>query len=273
MQFRASRSCKRLNDRYRPVGEEWEEPVGLSEEGRDAMDGVVVLDAPGSATAADGDATAVWISSGVVPCPEGGKEDRCHSYVIEASGYDPDGLPEPEVEAPAEGEVGEEIEISTPSEGLYSPEIEFGDGEKVTGTEAVHVYDQPGTYMVRATGAEELGYFGAGEHTLKIVGEGEAGGEPEPEPEGDPGSGGGAGSGTPRADSPAQPPLAGPPAGPSQACLEAQAGRDAAVAGLRKAEAKLAQAEGAKARKRLAAAKRKRQAGVRRARAHFAASC
>lgn len=258
---------------YRPKGEEWEEPVQLSEEGRDGTNPVIVLDAPGSATAADGDATAVWVSADPVECPGGEKMEPCNTYVVQAAGYDPDGLPEPEIEAPEEGEVGEEIEISTPTEGLFSPEIDFGDGEKAAGTEAVHVYDEPGTYLVKAAGAEELGYFGVGEHTLKIVGEGEGEPEEEAEPEGDPGTGGGTGGGTTQGDPSPQARPAGPPAGASQACLEAQAIRDAAVARLRKAEAKLSRAEGSKARQRLVAAKRKRQAGVRRARARFAGAC
>jgi len=258
---------------YRPKGEEWEEPVRLSEEGRDGMDPVLVLDAPGSATAADGDATAVWISTDPVECPGGEKMEPCNTYVVQAAGYDPDGLPEPEVEAPEEGEVGEEIEISTPTEGLFSPEIDFGDGEKAAGTEATHVYDEPGTYLVKAAGAEELGYFGVGEHTLKIVGEGDGEPDPEgePEPETKPGDGGG--TDATKGDPPAQPPLIGPPAGPSQACLEAQAARDAAMNRLRKAAAKLSRAEGPEARRRLLTAKRKRQTGARRARARFAAAC
>ena len=47
---------------YSRPGEEWEPAVDLSEEGKQGMDAVVVLDAPGDETAADGDATAVWVS-------------------------------------------------------------------------------------------------------------------------------------------------------------------------------------------------------------------
>lgn len=247
----------------RPKGEEWEEPVQLSEEGRDGMGAVLVLDAPGSATAADGDATAVWVSTDPIPCPGGEKLEPCSSYVVQAAGYDPDGLPEVEVEAPEEGAVGEEVEVSTPTENLLSPQIDFGDGAKVAGTAAVHVYDEPGTYLVKAAGAEELGYFGVAQQTITIVGEGE--GEPEPEP--------GDGSGNKLEVAP--PPVAVPPvpSGPSQACLTAKSARRAAAARLRRVRGKLESTGSPKTRRRLVAAMHRRQAALRAARSRVAATC
>jgi len=258
---------------YRPAGEEWEEPVHLSEEGKDGMDAAVVLDAPGAATAADGDTTAIWISADETPCPEEGfsEEPPCHTYVVQAAGYDPDGLPEVEVEAPAEGEVGEPIEVSTPTEGLCSPKIEFGDGTEVAGTEATHVYDEPGTYLVKAAGAEELGYIGFAQRTITILGEGE--GEPDPDPKPGDGGGGGQEGQTKVVDPPALPVTPGVPPGPTQACLAAGAARDAAVARVRKLRAKLKAAADTTARRRLNAAMHKRQAALRRARAKVASAC
>lgn len=90
----------------------------------------MVLDAPGSSTAADGNATAVWISETAVPCDEE-EPGGCWSDVVQAAGYDPEGLPEVELEIPAEGTAGEPVEISTPTEGLFAPLLEFGDGERL----------------------------------------------------------------------------------------------------------------------------------------------
>lgn len=258
---------------YKPAGEEWEEPVDLSEEGKQGMDAVVVLDAPGSAEVADGDATAVWVSASPVECAGEKEEGPCHSYVVQAAGYDPDGLPEVEVEAPEEGTVGEEIEVSTPTEDLYSPQIDFGDGSKVADVEGTHVYDEPGEYVIEAAGAEELGYFGFAQRTITILGEGEE--EPETDPDPDPESGSGGESaqgGTKISDSP---PAAGPlPApAPSQACLAAKAARDAAAARLRRTRAKLETTVNEKALRRLLRVVDKRKAALRRARARIATAC
>ena len=162
---------------YKPAGEEWEPAVDLSEEGKQGSDAVVVLDAAGDATAADGDATAIWESAEPVSCPEGDKPP-CWSYAVQAAGFDPGGIPEVTVEAPTEGTTGEPLEVSTPTENLYSPVIEFGDGESVDGTEATHTYEDPGEYKVVAGGAEELGYRGTATRTITIRGPGE---EPGPE--------------------------------------------------------------------------------------------
>ena len=157
---------------YKPAGEEWEASVDLSEEGKQAMDPVVVLDAPGDSTAADGNATAVWISDTVAFCGEIG--EKCSTSVVQAAGYDPEGLPEVELEVPVEGTVGEPVEISTPTEELFAPLLEFGDGESVADTAASHVYEAPGKYDVVLGGAEVLGYRASAQRTITIA---PAGGE------------------------------------------------------------------------------------------------
>ncbi len=253
----------------RPAGEEWEPAVDLSAEGKQAMDAHIVLDAPGTATTADGDATAIWTSGSEVAC-ESGKEEPCFSYVVQAAGYDPDGLPAVELEAPLEAEVGEEVEVSTLTAGLYSPTIDFGDGEEVAGLTAAHVFDAPGEYALTATGAEELGYRASGQRTIKVV-EGEIGAPGLP---GGPGSGG-----TPTADGggsssgSASPPVQGPPPSGEDACATAQAARADAVTALKRAQRKLAGAAGTRAHHRLAAAKRKRGAALQRAQARLDAAC
>ncbi|HEX3042060.1 MAG TPA: hypothetical protein VHP56_08250 [Solirubrobacterales bacterium] len=267
---------------YRPAGGEWEEPIDLSEEGKQGMDAVVVLDAPGSAEVADGDATAVWISAAPIECPSEKEEGPCHSYVVQAAGYDPDGLPEIEIEAPAEGKVDEQIKVSTPTEGLFSPQIEFGDGAEVAAIGASHVYDEPGTYLLKVAGAEELGYRSVTAQSITIREKPmEPGGgkekpkpKPDPEPEAEPGDGGSAqGGGTKAADPPAPPVTTSPPPGPSQGCLTAMAARDAAAARLRRVRSKLELAANTQAKRRLVTAMHKRQAALRRARARASAAC
>lgn len=256
---------------YRPAGEEWEAPVDLSEEGKQAMDAHIVLDAPGSSTVADGDATAIWTSGEEVAC-ESEKEAPCHSYVVQAAGYDPDGLPAVELEAPLEATVGEEVEVSTPTAGLYSPTIDFGDGEEVAGTTAAHVYDAPGEYQLTAAGAEELGYRVSAQRTIKVLPGGPGEGPGSEEEEGSPGDKGGTesgGGGSSGIGPPAQAPL--PPS--EDACAAAQAGRAKAVAALKRARLKLAHAPGSKAHRRLAAAKRHRVAALQRAETRLAAAC
>jgi hypothetical protein len=154
---------------YRPADGEWEGAVEISEAGTDNYDPAVVLDAPGDATAADGDATAVWLTEGRHACPEslGPKED-CREVAVEAAGYDPEGIPTVEVEAPEEAEVGEPVEIEIPTEGLYSPKIEFGDGGKAASAAAIHTYTEPGEYKVSVSGAEELGYAASAQRTITV---------------------------------------------------------------------------------------------------------
>lgn len=257
---------------YRPAGEEWEPAVDLSEEGKQGMDAVVVLDAPGDSTAADGNATAVWVSETPASCGDG-KGGSCPSSVVQAAGYDPEGLPEVELEVPAEGTVGEPVEISTPTEELFAPMLEFGDGERVADTEASHVYEEPGKYDVVLAGAEVLGYRASAQRTIAIEPAGdEIEGKPESESKLEPS--------TPGSNDSQAPALSGPnpttpSAGqqpPSAKCLAAVASRDAALRGLRIVALKLSHADGQGTR-RLAAARRAKADVLRRARRRVAAVC
>ncbi|HWA52742.1 MAG TPA: PKD domain-containing protein [Solirubrobacterales bacterium] len=250
---------------YRPAGGEWEPAVDLSEEGKQSYGSVVVLDAPGSSTAADGNATAVWISETPALC-EGGKpglEENCPTSVVQAAGYDPEGLPEVELEIPAEGTAGEPVEISTPTEGLFAPLLEFGDGESVADTEATHVYEDPGKYEVTLGGAEVLGYRASVRETITIAPAGTGGGG-DGEKEAKPGEEGKA---------TAEPPPGNSGPSPSATCLAAEATRDAALHRLRVLGGRLARAKGTPTARRLAAAKRKQAARLAGARQRAAAAC
>ena len=252
---------------YKPAGEEWEPAVDLSQEGKQGMDAVIVLDAPGNESAADGDATAVWVSAESVNCPEGAAPP-CYAYEVQAAGYDPDGIPEVTVEAPAEGTTGEPVEVSTPTEDLYSPEIEFGDGESVAGTAGTHCYDEPGEYEVVAAGAEELGYRGTATRTITIRDSGE--GPPDEEE-----STGGSGEGDDHRDGPPAPamtsatPSTSSQPSPASACESARAARRDAALGLRQAKRRLKRAPSPR-RSRMAAAK---ATTLRRASARVASVC
>jgi hypothetical protein len=255
---------------YKPAGEEWEASVDLSEENKRGVDPVVVLDAPGDSTAADGNATAVWISDAVASCGEIGKS--CSNSVVQAAGYDPEGLPEVELEIPVEGTVGEPVEISTPTEELFAPLLEFGDGESVADTEASHVYEEPGEYEVTLGGAEVLGYRASAQRTITIAATGPEG-EPEPEakpelPQPDAG-----GTQTPPAAGSAGD--LGPTAPPvSPQCLAASGARDAAHRRLVALGSAWRHAAGGTPKAaRLLAAKRAQAAALRRARHRVAASC
>lgn len=234
---------------YRPAGEGWEPAVDLSEEGKQGMDAVVVLDAPGDATAADGDATAVWVSEEGVSCS--GKESNCHSDVVQAAGYDPDGPPAVDLEVPETGTAGEPVEISTPTEEVFAPLIEFGDGESVADTEASHVYEEPGEYEIKFGGAEELGYRASTQRTITILPAEEPPSEPEPKGE------------SPRPGSPDQ----------STQCAAAKAARDASRRRVRLIGARLRRTHHAAESRRLAAAKRRQLAALRRARLRVADAC
>jgi hypothetical protein len=248
---------------YRPAGEAWEPAVDLSEEGKQGMDAVVVLDAPGDATAADGDATAVWVSASC-----SGKEPSCESDTVQAAGYDPNGPPAVELEVPVTGTVGEPVEISTPSEEVFAPLIEFGDGESVADTEASHVYEEPGEYEVKFGGAEVLGYRASTQRTITIL----LGDEPPAEPEGESPE---PGTPDPKETSPA-PSSPGPPAADPNAstqCVAAEAARDAALRRLRLIGAKSSRAQDANQARRLAAAKHKQTTALRKARRRVADAC
>jgi hypothetical protein len=235
---------------YRPAGGGWEAATDLSEEGRAGMDPVVVLDAPGDETLADGDATAVWISADQVVCGE--QEPPCYAYTIQAAGYDPLGAPTVEVEAPETATAGEEIEISTPTEGLWAPRIDFGDGETAPKTAAVHTYEKPGEYEVTFSGSEVLGYRSSVTRTITV----EPGpwavieqGSIEPKPV----------QVTPDTVVPNAwvPP---PSQAPSTECVAARAIRDQASDRLKRTRAASKTARGPVARQRRAARIRRRQA-------------
>jgi len=254
---------------YRPVGEGWEAAVDLSEEGKQGVDAVVVLDAPGDATTADGHATAVWVSEEEVPCA--GEKSSCHSDIVQAAGYDPNGPPEVELEVPPTGTAGEPVEISTPTEGLFSPLIEFGDGESVADTEASHEYEEPGEYEVTFGGAEVLGYRASTQRTIAILPAGPES-EAEPEPKVDsskPGPTDSKGTSTPpaSADPPSSVPL------PSPRCAAAEAALNSALHHLRLVNVKLGRVNGATEARRLAGAKRRQVAALRRARQRAADAC
>lgn len=253
---------------YRPAGEGWEPAVDLSEEGKQGVDAVVVLDAPGGATAADGDATAVWVSEEEVPCS--GEEGPCYSHTVQAAGYDPDGLPVVQIEAPAFATVGEPVEISTPTERLFSPLLEFGDGKSVTETQASHSYEEPGEYQVTLGAAEVLGYRSSAQRTITIL-PAEPSTESEPEPSTEPESNhsgpgatgakeGGASTVTSANDNPAVVATV-----PSTECVSAKADRNSALRRLRLTGAKLSRARGAGRVRRLASTKRSQIAALHRA--------
>jgi hypothetical protein len=259
---------------YKPAGEEWEPTVDLSEEGAQGMDAVIVLDAPGDAIAADGHATAVWVSEENQPCE--GKEGTCPSDTVQAAGYDPEGAPVVDMEAPATGTVGEPVEVSTPTEDLFAPLIEFGDGESVADTQASHEYDEAGEYQVKVGGAEVLGYRSSAQRTIKILPAGspqDPGGET---PGSDPGSEapGPGGTGT-QATSAAPPPAGSAAIDPrlSTRCAAARASRAEALRRFRRAAVKLSRAGSANETRRLAAARRRQAAALARARERVATAC
>jgi hypothetical protein len=142
---------------YRPAGEGWQSPTSLSEEAHDAMDPVVVLDAPGEVTTADGDATAVWIEEVKGGCKPLEECVGAGSDSVQASGYDAIEAPSG-IEAPATGEAGVPVAISASSLDAWSPVISFGDGGEAAATSAVHTYSTPGEYTVSFTDDEVLGY-------------------------------------------------------------------------------------------------------------------
>ncbi len=151
---------------YRPAGGGWQEPKSLSEEGKDSTDAVVVLDAAGSSTTADGDATAVWTSSEggckeIMGCKEPPTEQ------VQAAGYD-SLEPSEELEAPAIGAVGAPVTFSAPSVDVWSPVLSFGDGSEDAGTTATHTYGAPGEYTVTFSSTEVLGYRSSTQRRIVI---------------------------------------------------------------------------------------------------------
>ena len=247
---------------YRPAGGDWEEPVDLSEDGKGGTDSVVVLDAPGLKDAADGYATAVWVGAGGA-CA--GEKGTCTGSVVEASGYDPGGLPEVELEAPDSAVVGEPVEVSAGTDSLLAPRIDFGDGSSVAATDATHVYDTPGEYSVSAGGAELLGYRASAQSQIVIRSADES--EPPKEGSEPPPSGGS----HPEIPMPAAQPAAGTE--PSPACLSARAANEAALLRLRRLRVRVSRAAGRSRGKRLTVAKRHQLEILNHSRAEIASAC
>jgi hypothetical protein len=226
---RATGSEDLIEASYRPAEGEWEEAAQLSESGKESFDPVVVLDAPGDETLADGDATAAWVSEGALDC-EGpkGKPEPCGGGTVQAAGYDPEGL-EAGLQLPPTAEVGEPVSMSVAT-GIFGPSIEFGDGEHAAAHAIHHTYSAPGVYRVSATGAEVLGYPASSERTIEIVPAGEGGKGGEPPPPSDPtnppsGPGGGT---TEQVTTGGGQETAGGAAGPTGGATNAKAGPTAA---------------------------------------------
>jgi len=149
---------------YRPTGGSWEAPVDVSEEGKDASDAVVVLDAPGDATTADGDATAVWTSDEGTSC--GRKCEGTSTDAVMAAGFDTVEPPSEVVDVPATGTVGAPVEVSVPPQDIWSPKFEFGDGASAASLSATHTYSRPGKFTVTFNSTDVLGY---GTSTQRII--------------------------------------------------------------------------------------------------------
>lgn len=142
---------------YRPAGGGWQEPTSLSEQGRKSFDPMVVLDAEGEASAAQGDATVVWTSGQGEGCGEGPKCSDPTTYTVQAAGYDAIEHPET-LEAPIVGEVGAPVAFAAASDDVWSPLLNFGDGTSEPSADATHTYAEPGEYTVTFSSTEVLGY-------------------------------------------------------------------------------------------------------------------
>ena len=177
---RQSGSADAIQAAYRPAGGAWEASARLSEPGTSSFDPMAVLDAEGEATAAQGDATAVWASSsGGCHEPPRGKCADPTVETVEAAGFDAEGAPAKDLQAPATGVVGTPVALSASAKDAWSPELEFGDGTSAAGVSATHIYAKPGDYTITFSSTEVLGYRGSTRQTIVI----------EPAPGGDGGSG------------------------------------------------------------------------------------
>lgn len=267
---------------YRPVAGEWQASVTLSEEGREAFDAEVVLDAPGDLTAADGDATAIWTSGEGSKCGPGEREEcpEPASYAVQAAGYDSLEPASEEFEAPATGEAGAPVTFTAPPTGVWSPMIDFGDGHSATTASTSHTYAEPGEYVVTFESNDVLGYRSSGQRRIDVLAaegppnppEGEGEGPPNP-PEGgkeegppNPPERGGGGTGTPPTEPSTNP-------GPSGACEEARDAASQAARRLKATREALRRADrhglSAKQKRRYAS----RLAAARRANARVRSSC
>lgn len=204
-----------LQAAYRPAEADWQAATDLSEEGGDAMDAQLVLDAPGDEAVADGDATAIWTRLESISC----EEPPCYSYTVQAAGYDTYDSPPDNIEVPPTGTAGEPVEISVPPADIWSPLMDFGDGSSAASTSASHVYEEPGKYTVTFASTNVLGYRESAQRTITV---GNGGGLPESGDEAAGSSPGPTGSGEIKAVQP------NPPSGPSAACTAAKRARTSA---------------------------------------------
>jgi PKD domain len=242
---------------YRPTEGAWEAPTDLSKNGLHAMDASVVLGAPGSATNAHGNATAVWT-----------KVDEGNDYTVQAAGYNVHGPPSEQIEVPETGSVGASVEVTMPPVDAWSPELDFGDGTQVAASSATHVYAEPGEYDVSFASTDVLGYRAVAHRTIAI-GPAEESPDPDPDPESpdpDPES---AGSPSPLASVP------GPvPAGDSpENCVMAQAARKEALHLLRSTQARLRRARFSAEAQKLRHRVRRQASALRRARDRVDRAC
>jgi|CZKG01.1.fsa_nt_gi hypothetical protein len=161
---------------YRPAGaeSEWEAPASLSAEGQRSSEADVVLDAEGEAPAAQGDATAIWITNGGTCEKSGGEITSCGSYAVQAAGYDSVEPPAEGFAAPPEGVVGTPVTFAVSPTDVWSPKLSFGDGTSAAATNATHTYTRPGRYMVTFASTEILGYSSSMRRPITIVAKAEA---------------------------------------------------------------------------------------------------
>jgi len=249
---------------YRPAEGPWEAPTDLSEKGTQAMDASVVLAAPGEATSAHGNATAVWtkVEEGddcifeISPC--------FNSYTVQAAGYNIHIPPSEQIEVPEAGSVGAPVEVTMPPVDVWSPELDFGDGTQVAASSATHVYEEPGEYDVTFASSDVLGYRTVVHRAIAI---GVADESPDPDPESpDP---------DPAASASALGSVQGPvPAGdPPEGCVRAQAARERALDLLTSTRARLRRARSSAEARKLRHRARRQGSALRRARDRVEVSC
>lgn len=245
---------------YKPAGESWGAPTDLSEAGKDAMDAVVVLGAPGISSAAKGVATALWTRVEGASC----EKSECSSYTVQAAGYDSFEAPSEGLEVPEEGTTGAPVQISVPPENIWAPMMEFGDGASAATTNVTHTYAEPGEYTVTFTSREVLGYQSSAQRTIVIS----EGGDGPPETGKDPPDSGDDESG-PTTDG-SLPADVAPPGPPSVACMAARVAHRDALRRLRSTQGKLRRGDDA-AKPR--GASRRQVAALRKAKRRLVLAC
>jgi hypothetical protein len=245
---------------YLPANGSWEAPTDLSEKGSHAMDASVVLGAPGSATNAHGNATAVWTKLGegndcilqIFPC--------LSQYTVQAAGYNVHGPPSEQIEVPETGSVGAPVEVTLPPVDAWSPELDFGDGTQVAASSATHVYGEPGEYDVSFASTDVLGYRTVVHRTIAI---GPAEESPDPDPDPDPESPDPEPVGSPSqlASAPSPAPAGDSPDG----CAMAQAAREKTLHLLRSTQSRLRRARSSAEARKLRHRARRQASALRRA--------